>query len=154
MPCLCIPGATYPAERATFADSVSVLDGSSFISNSAPKGGAVYILSGYSIPSLNQTSFVNNTASQPHTAQKGGALYLELSSKLTWEDTCSAVHTIAHASTNYAQQAGGFGFFAGDISDPPACIVQLATTAKGFGQAGLYGDVFGTSPVENHSHIL
>jgi predicted outer membrane repeat protein len=121
--------------------SVALLDGSSFISNSAPAGGAIHMFSGCSIPSLNQTSFVNNTA------QEGGALYLELSSKLTWEDTCSAVHTVAHASANYAQQAGGFGFFAGEISDPPECILQLATTAKGFGQAGLYGDVFATSPV-------
>ena len=129
--------------------SVAVLDGSSFISNSAPAGGAVFVLSGCSIPSFNQTSFVNNTASQSHTAQKGGALYLERSSKLTWEETCSTVHTIAHASANYAQQAGGFGFFAGDISDQlPECILQLATTAKGFGQAGLYGDVFATSPVQ------
>ena len=122
-------------------NTMAVLDGSIFTSNSAPTGGAIYVLSGCSIPSLNQTSFVNNTA------QKGGALYLELSSKLTWEDTCSAVHTVAHASINHAQQAGGFGFFAGDILDPPACIVQLATTAKGFGQAELYGDAFATSPV-------
>ena len=34
------------------ADSVSVLDGNSFISKSAPAGGAVYVLSGFSIPSL------------------------------------------------------------------------------------------------------
>ena len=120
---------------------VGVFDGSNFISNSATHGGAVYTRPGSTIPSLNQTSFVKNTASV-----KGGALYLILSPQLTWDDACPVLQTVAHGSQNHASQSGGFAFFDGDTSNPTECIMRLSITVEDFGSAYYYGGGFATSP--------
>jgi predicted outer membrane repeat protein len=120
---------------------VGVFDGSSFTSNSATYGGAVAVSEGSTIPSLNQTSFVNNTASL-----NGGALFLNLSPQLTWDDACPILQTVAHGSQNYASQSGGFAFFGDVTSNPTECIMQLSITVEDFGSAHYYGGGFATSP--------
>ena len=131
-------GAIYMTMSSTARSSgipnspVCIIQSSSFISNTAKFGGAVYV-SGVNYVQISNTSFTSNTAEKDDVGGNGGALYYsssDNSSQVVFESEVTF-------STNNAQDSGGAVYW--DYNPP----INLTAPSYTRNTATLYGNNYG-----------